>query len=243
MKRSKYRTTKRLFYAGLIFTSLSLFSAGFASFNIYGGNESVQGKVDIANIISINITQIEDSTTGGVISYRNGFTMFTYSEQGFPSIGQGVDANGENFTYYYYDANSKTKEATMNMYFNIESSETINNYNANISLSLNQNESTNFNFFSSLNTYTASVYMGSEAEEENIFVTNVTPSKNNPSITSFAHSINLVKDQPVYFKVVLSFKFSNSEGFDNFYNWITNISNNITPFTFSVTMVVTKGGN
>lgn len=244
MKRSKYRTTKRLFYAGLIFTSLSLFSAGFASFNIYGGQGSVQGKIDIGETIQINITQIENSNVGGVINYRNGFTMFGYSQLGFATMAEGIDADGNTFIYYYYDGNdAKTKDATMSMYFNIESNTTINNYDANIALSLKQNNNASFDFFSNLNTYNANVYFGNDAEEENTFLTTATPSKNNPSITSFNQSINLIKDQPLYFKIEQTFSFSNSQNFDNFYNWISNLPNNVTPFTFDVTMIVTQGGN
>ena len=77
MKRSKYRTTKRLFYAGLIFTSLSLCSAGFASWQISGMDDvNVNGSFDVGDIHDTsNYVNITD------------YSLTPYCEYGFENNG------------------------------------------------------------------------------------------------------------------------------------------------------------
>lgn len=235
MRSSKYRTTKRLFYAGLIFTSLSLFSAGFASFNIYDTDgESVQGKVDIANIIEINLTDISE-----------GFKIYNYKISDYSNLGfvhQGTLPTGETYNYYnltcYFD-----------LYFHIVSKESISNYKADINVNITQNNVTNYSYFEDVNfsnkgatiNYTTNqndiTASGSDANTINSYSQ---VAINNGTRVNFTTDLNLSANQMMYFHLRCVTTFANNDNYNDFYNWVGSIT---TPFSFNVTAIISQGGN
>lgn len=236
MKRSKYRTAKRLFYAGLIFTSLSLFSAGFASFNIYGGNdESLQGKVDIANIIEINLTDVSEGYQ--VYNYK----ISDYNERGF--IHEGVLDSGETYQIYNF-------KCYFDLYFHVVSKQTINNYEADFQIKIGQNNITDYTYFLDVNfeskgadiTYTTDqndlTASGSNATKVNTVDQSLT---NGSAFIGFKTDLNLNANEEMYFHLRYITKFHNRENYTSFYNWITPVTS---PFSFNVSATISqKGGN
>ena len=236
MKRSKYRTTKRLFYAGLIFTSLSLFSAGFASFNIYGGNdESLQGKIDIANIIQIDLTNVSEGFQ--VYSYK----ISDYNERGF--IHEGTLDSGETYQIYNFTC-------YFDLYFHVVSKQTINNYVADFQIKIGQNNITDYTYFLDVNfkskgadiTYTTDqddlTASGSNATKVNTFDHSLT---NGSAFIGFNSDLILNADEEMYFHLRYYTTFHNSDNYASFYNWITNVTST---FSFSVSATISpKGGN
>ena len=236
MKRSKYRTTKRLFYAGLIFTSLSLFSAGFASFNIYGGNdESLQGKVDIANIIEINLTDVSEGFQ--VYNYK----ISDYNERGF--VHEGTLGSGE--TYQIYDF-----KCYFDLYFHVVSKQTINNYEADFQIKIGQNNITNYTYFLDVNFKSkgADIFYTTDQNDLTVSGDNATTVNtvgqsltNGSAFIGFKTDLNLNADEEMYFHLRYHTTFPNRENYTSFYNWITNVT---APFSFSVSATITqKGGN
>lgn len=238
MKRSKYRTTKRLFYAGLIFTSLSLFSAGFASFNIYGGNdESLQGKVDIANIIEINLTNVSEGHQ--VYNYK----ISDYNERGF--IHEGTLDSGETYQIYNFTC-------YFDLYFHVVSKQTISNYEADFQIKIGQNNITDYTYFLDVNfkskgadiTYTTdqndlTASGSNNATTVNTFDQSLT---NGSAFIGFKTDLNLNANEEMYFHLRYHTTFSNRENYTSFYNWITN--NVTSTFSFSVSATISqKGGN
>ncbi len=236
MKRSKYRTAKRLFYAGLIFTSLSLFSAGFASFNIYGGNdESLQGKIDIANIIEINLTNVREGFQ--VYNYK----ISDYNERGF--IHEGTLDSGETYQIYNFTC-------YFDLYFHVVSKQTINNYEADFQIKIGQNNITDYTYFLDVNferkgadiTYTTDQNDLTASGDNATTVNTVGQSLTNGSaFIGFKTDLDLNANEEMYFHLRYYTTFHNRDNYTSFYNWIAPVTS---PFSFNVSATISqKGGN